>query len=185
MKDLKVTLIRQASEALQLYGSVTSRDIADAANAAGVKVERSQVVLDKPIKTLGLHQIKVHLHPEVTVEITALVARSRRRGRVPGQGRQAGRGDRARRARGREAAQRVAEQAAALFEAKSAAAGEQAAEPAEEEADAREEIVRSSARFARYRTTRPPSLCRDGGRFFRGTIISSAFALEIANRINI
>src|SRR5438309_2222659 len=52
MKDLKVTLIRQASEALQLYGSVTSRDISDAANAAGVKLERSQVELDKPIKAL-------------------------------------------------------------------------------------------------------------------------------------
>ena len=76
MKDLKVILIRQASEALQLYGSVTSRDISDAANAEGVKLERSQVELDKPIKALGAHQIKVHLHAEVTIEITALVARS-------------------------------------------------------------------------------------------------------------
>jgi large subunit ribosomal protein L9 len=76
MKDVKVTLIRQASEALQLYGSVTSRDVSDAANATGVKIERSQVELDKPIKTLGAHKIKIHLHPEVTVEITALVARS-------------------------------------------------------------------------------------------------------------
>ena len=76
MSDLKVTLIRQASEALQLYGSVTSRDIADGAAAAGVKIERSQVELDKPIKSLGAHKIKVHLHPEVAVEITALVARS-------------------------------------------------------------------------------------------------------------
>ena len=49
MSDLKVILIRQASEALQLYGSVTSRDIADGAVAAGVKIERSQVELDKPI----------------------------------------------------------------------------------------------------------------------------------------
>src|SRR5258708_36518496 len=76
MRDVKVTLIRGASEALQLYGWVTSRDISDAANAAGVKIERSQVELDKPIKTLGAHQIKVHLHPEVAIEITALVARS-------------------------------------------------------------------------------------------------------------
>ena len=75
MSDLKVTLIRQASEALQLYGSVTSRDIADAAGAADVKIERSQVELDKPIKSLGAHKIRVHLHPEVTVEISALVAR--------------------------------------------------------------------------------------------------------------
>ncbi len=76
MSDLKVTLIRQASEALQLYGSVSSRDIADAAAAAGVKIERGQVELDKPIKSLGAHKIKIHLHPEVTVEITALVGRS-------------------------------------------------------------------------------------------------------------
>src|SRR4029077_16132238 len=76
MSDLKVILIRQASEALQLYGSVTSRDIADAAAAAGVKIERGQVALEKPIKSLGAHKIKVHLHPEVTIDITAVVARS-------------------------------------------------------------------------------------------------------------
>src|SRR5437868_2230005 len=63
MKDLKVTLVRQASEALQLYGSVTSRDIAEAAGAAGVKIERGQVELDKAIKALGAHKIRVVLHP--------------------------------------------------------------------------------------------------------------------------
>ena len=84
MSDLKVILIRQASEALQLYGSVTSRDIADGAVAAGVKIERGQVELDKPIKTLGAHKIKVHLHPEVTVDITAsLRARPTRRNSSP------------------------------------------------------------------------------------------------------
>ena len=76
MSDLKVIIIRQASEALQLYGSVTSRDISDGAAAAGVKIERSQVELDKPIKALGEHKIKIHLHPEVVVEISVLVARS-------------------------------------------------------------------------------------------------------------
>jgi len=76
MSDLKVILIRQASEALQLYGSVTSRDIADGAGEKGVKIERSQVELDKPIKALGAHKIKIHLHPEVEVEITVIVARS-------------------------------------------------------------------------------------------------------------
>src|SRR5258708_13562985 len=75
VKDLKVTLIRQASEALQLYGSVTSRDIADGAGAAGVKIERGQVELDKPIKGLGAHTMKINLHPEVTDEITVLEAR--------------------------------------------------------------------------------------------------------------
>ena len=100
MSDLKVILIRQASEALQLYGSVTSRDIADAAAAADVKIERGQVELDKPIKSLGAHKIKIHLHPEVTIDDHRRGGPLARRGRVPRQGRHAGRRDRARPARG-------------------------------------------------------------------------------------
>jgi large subunit ribosomal protein L9 len=69
-------LIRQAGESGQLYGSVSGRDVADAVNAEGGKVERAMVVLDKPIKTLGLHEVKVRLHPEVTVTVTVNVARS-------------------------------------------------------------------------------------------------------------
>ena len=69
-------LIRQAGEAGQLYGSVAARDVADAVNAEGGKVDRAMVVLDKPIKTLGLHQVKVRLHPEVTVTVTVNIARS-------------------------------------------------------------------------------------------------------------
>ena len=69
-------VIRQASEVGQLYGSVSGRDVADAVNAEGGKLERSMVVLDKPIKTLGLHEVKVRLHPEVTVTVTVNVARS-------------------------------------------------------------------------------------------------------------
>ena len=69
-------LIRQAGEAGHLYGSVSGRDVADAVNAEGGKVDRSMVVLDKPIKTLGLHEVKVRLHPEVTVTVTINIARS-------------------------------------------------------------------------------------------------------------
>jgi large subunit ribosomal protein L9 len=69
-------LIRQAGESGQLYGSVSGRDVADAANAEGAKVERSMVVLDTPIKTLGMHPVKVRLHAEVTVTVTVNVARS-------------------------------------------------------------------------------------------------------------
>ena len=58
-------MIRQAGESGQLYGSVSGRDVADAVNAEGGKVDRAMVVLDKPIKTLGVHPIKVRLHPEV------------------------------------------------------------------------------------------------------------------------
>lgn len=71
-----VTLIRQASDMGQLYGSVTSRDLSEAVTAKGVTIERSQIVLNRPIKTLGLHTIRVALHPEVSVEITANVART-------------------------------------------------------------------------------------------------------------
>ena len=69
-------MIRQAGESGQLYGSVAGRDVADAINAEGGKVERSMVVLDKPIKTLGLHEVKVRLHAEVTVTVTLNIARS-------------------------------------------------------------------------------------------------------------
>jgi large subunit ribosomal protein L9 len=69
-------LIRQAGEAGQLYGSVSGRDVAEAVQAEGGKVDRAMVVLDKPIKTLGLHQVKVRLHPEVAVTVTINIARS-------------------------------------------------------------------------------------------------------------
>ena len=69
-------LIRQAGESGQLYGSVSGRDVADAVNADGGKVERSQVILDKPIKTLGVHAVKVRLHAEVTISVNLNIARS-------------------------------------------------------------------------------------------------------------
>jgi len=69
-------LIRQAGESGQLYGSVSGRDVADAINEEGGKIERSMVVLDKPIKTLGVHEVKVRLHAEVTLTVSVNVARS-------------------------------------------------------------------------------------------------------------
>lgn len=69
-------IIRSASDAGALYGSVTPRDAADAANAEGFSVERRQVVLTAPIKDLGLHEVRVHLHPEVDATIKLNVARS-------------------------------------------------------------------------------------------------------------
>src|SRR6201986_2151872 len=73
---LAVVIIRQAGESGSLYGSVSARDIADAATEAGLTINRSQVVLEHPIKTLGLTQIRVALHPEVAIPVTANVARS-------------------------------------------------------------------------------------------------------------
>lgn len=71
-----VVLVRQAGETGHLFGSVTPRDIADTIAAEGVTIDRRQVILDRPIKMLGLHQLRVALHPEVIVSITANVARS-------------------------------------------------------------------------------------------------------------
>jgi large subunit ribosomal protein L9 len=76
LEGLHVVLIRQAGESGQLYGSVSSRDIADAVTEAGFTVGRQQITLDRPIKTLGLHPVRVALHPEVAVTVTANVAQS-------------------------------------------------------------------------------------------------------------
>jgi large subunit ribosomal protein L9 len=71
-----VQLIRQASNTGQLYGSVSARDIVDALAAEGASVTKSQVVLDRPIKAIGMHDIRIALHPEVAVTVHVNVARS-------------------------------------------------------------------------------------------------------------
>lgn len=71
-----IIVIRQASEAGQLFGSVSVRDIVTAFEADGVAIDRPQVQLDAPIKTIGKHTVTVAVHPEVEVEITVTVARS-------------------------------------------------------------------------------------------------------------
>ncbi len=76
LEGMAVVLIRQAGDNGQLYGSVNSRDLAQSIKEAGVTVDRKQVTLEKVIKMLGLHQVRVRLHPEVSVEVTANVARS-------------------------------------------------------------------------------------------------------------
>ena len=73
---LSVVIIRQAGESGGLYGSVSGRDISDATTAAGLTIDRTQVVLDHPIKTLGLRQVRVMLHPEVVIQVGVNVARS-------------------------------------------------------------------------------------------------------------
>ena len=76
LEGLTVVVIRQAGESGQLYGSVSARDIAIAVTEGGFTVEKRQVVLDRPIKNLGLHPVRVVLHPEVSVTVTANVAQS-------------------------------------------------------------------------------------------------------------
>ena len=76
MKDLAVSMVRAASEMGQLFGSVTSRDIADAITEAGFTIDRNQVIMDRSIKTLGLTEARVRLHPEVVVTVIVNIARS-------------------------------------------------------------------------------------------------------------
>lgn len=76
LTDFICVLLRQASDSDQLYGSVTARDIAVAATESKVSIDRNQILLDRPIKTLGIHPIRIALHPEVIVTIGVNVARS-------------------------------------------------------------------------------------------------------------
>ena len=72
----RFVVIRSASDGGNLYGSVTTRDVSDTATEAGYSIDRKQVLIREPIKTLGLHEVEIHLHPEVMVAITLNVARS-------------------------------------------------------------------------------------------------------------
>jgi len=76
MDGLSVIIIRQAGESGGLYGSVSARDIADAAKEAGLTVSRTQILLEQPIKSLGISSVRVELHPEVHLPLSVNVARS-------------------------------------------------------------------------------------------------------------
>lgn len=77
MDNLIVTIIRQASEVGQLYGSVRAQDITDAAQTQGYSFNKSQIILETPIKNLGIHTTKLMLHPEVRVNLKVQVAQSK------------------------------------------------------------------------------------------------------------
>jgi large subunit ribosomal protein L9 len=76
MTGLTVAMVRQAGESGQLYGSVNARDIAEAVDQAGFTINRAQVVIDRPIKTIGVHSVRVSLHPEITISVGVSVAPS-------------------------------------------------------------------------------------------------------------
>ena len=124
LDGLSVIIIRQAGEFGQLYGSVSTRDIASAITAAGFTVDRRQILLDVPIKTLGLHKTRVSLHPEVTVSVTLNVAPTEE--------------EAAAQAAGKTLAQPAAEAPAADAAAAPAEAPEAADAPAEDVAPAKE-----------------------------------------------
>jgi large subunit ribosomal protein L9 len=116
MDGAAVLIVRQAGETGQLYGSVSARDIAEAVTESGFKVERGQVNLANPIKTLGTYSVRVVLHPEVTVAVSVTIARSQE---------EAAR-----------AAEASAAQAAAAAAAPAEAAWAEPAEPAQDETPA-------------------------------------------------
>lgn len=129
LDGLMVALIRQAGESGQLYGSANRRDLAEAIAAAGFTIARDQVELDSVIKTLGLHSVKIRLHPEVAVTVTANVARSEAEAET-----QAASGhvvSPAEQRAAEEAAHAEAEAALAKLEAEEAAAEAEAEEPEE------------------------------------------------------
>ena len=76
MQGLAVSIVRAASEMGQLFGSVTSRDISEAITGSGFTVTRNQVIMDRAIKALGLTEVRVRLHPEVSVKVIVNIARS-------------------------------------------------------------------------------------------------------------
>ena len=119
-----VQLIRQASNVGHLYGSVSVRDIAEALEAEGAKVSKSQVVLDRPIKGIGVHEVKVALHPEVAVTVKVNVARSPEEADLQAQG-----VDVLAQMFEEQAAPLVAEELAAEAPAEEAAASSEPAEP--------------------------------------------------------
>jgi large subunit ribosomal protein L9 len=86
VEGARVQLIRQASNAGHLYGSVSARDLAEALEAQGHKVAKHQIVLDRPIKSIGLQEVRIALHPEVSVTISVNVARSPEEAELQAQG---------------------------------------------------------------------------------------------------
>ena len=77
LENMNFTIIRAAGETGQLYGSVTSRDIAESVTKAGISINKNQVILNRALKVLGLEPIRISLHPEVSVEVTANIARNK------------------------------------------------------------------------------------------------------------
>ena len=119
------TILRQAGEAGQLYGSVTTRDIAKLVSDGGMSITRNQVILDTPIKSVGLHDVRVALHPEVTISVTINVARTEDEAERQARGEAVG-----------AEAERLAEEAELTLAAEEVFEDEDVAQAAEEELEA-------------------------------------------------
>jgi len=154
LEGLQVVLIRAASETGQLYGSVNARDIANAVTEAGVTISRTQVLMEKPVKTLGVFDFRIKLHPEIIVTIEINVAQSQEEAEA--QAERVARGEDAVVTEAEQAAREIAEeaeaQAAAIAQAaadmasgENAEALKEAAEEAKAEAEEIVEEVREAA----------------------------------------
>src|SRR5262245_25574232 len=135
MPDVSVVILRQAGEAGQLYGSVSTRDIAEAVTAAGFTIERRQVLLDTPIKSRGLYKTRVALHPEVIITVTVNVAQSQEEAQAQ--------------AAGKTPAQIEAEAEASETAAQAAAAAAEAPAPAPAAAEAEPAVAEPAPKKAR------------------------------------
>lgn len=118
-------ILRQAGEAGQLYGSVTTRDIAKLVSDGGMSITRNQVILDTPIKSVGLHDVRVALHPEVTISVIINVARTEDEAERQARGEAVG-----------AEAERLAEEAELAIAAEEVFEDEETAQAAEEELEA-------------------------------------------------
>ncbi|MTI10035.1 MULTISPECIES: 50S ribosomal protein L9 [Curvivirga] len=134
MDGITVTIIRSASDAGQLYGSVTTRDIAESVTEAGFTIARNQVVLERPVKNLGIFDFRIKLHPEVSATVSVNVAQSEEEAQA--QADRVARGEpallTAAEMDAREAAEQAAEQAAAMAAVAAEVAAEEEAEATEE-----------------------------------------------------
>ena len=134
MDGLTVVIIRAASEGGQLYGSVNSRDIADAVTAAGFTVDRNQVIMERPVKSIGIFEYRLRLHPEVTVAVSLNIAQSEEEAQA--QADRVARGEPAVMTAAEQDAIIAAEQAREQSDAIAAAAAEAEAEEADADAAA-------------------------------------------------
>ena len=141
----RIVVLRQASEAGQLYGSVSTRDIAGMLNAEGASVGRSQVALNTPIKAIGQYKVPLALHPEVEVTITVIVARSADEAERIARGEDVT----VRREEAEEEAAAAAAAAEALFEPEAAAALRESDEPSEPAETANAEADAAPAKRAK------------------------------------
>lgn len=143
MDGLTVTIIRAASEGGQLYGSVNSRDIAQAVTDAGFTVDRNQVIMERPVKSIGIFEYRVRLHPEVTVAVSLNIAQSEEEAQA--QADRVARGEPAVMTAAEQDAIIAAEQAREQSDAIAAAAAEVEAEEADAEAAPAEAAEEESA----------------------------------------